>query len=178
MKNQISKIVDLLNDATDYVLVTVNNIYCDENSYSDSTIYSNDEQFLQEFFGNNIDNMVRAICFGKYEYNDNWVKFNGYGNLETFSDIGVNDLVESVETIAEYIFQHQELFNHFLDLEFDDEEIIIVRQYSDYSLCQRGNWYYVDNGEDDVSNEFDEIEADEFDDLNDEEFLEKCESYF
>lgn len=178
MKNKISKIIDLLNNATDDVLVTVNNIYCDENGYSDSTIYSNDERFLSETFGTDGDKAVRAVCFGKYEYNDNWVKFNGYGNLETLSDIGVNDLVESVETIAEYIFQHQELFNHFLDLEFDDEEIIIVRQYSDYSLCQRENWYYVDNGIDDVSHEFDEIEADKLLELNDEEFLEECESYF
>jgi len=177
MKNQISKIVDQLNNATDDVLVTVNNIYCDENGYGDSTIYSNDEQFLQERFGNNVDEAVRAVCFGKYEYNDNWVKFNGYGNLETLSDIGVNDLVESVETIAEYIFENQELFNHVLDLEFDDEEIIIVRQVLNYSLCQKGEYYYVDNGED-VSHEFDEIESEDFNDLDDVEFLIECKKYF
>jgi len=106
------------------------------------------------------------------------VKFNGYGNLETLSDIGVNDLVESVETIAEYIFENQELFNHVLDLEFDDDEIIIIRQHLEYSLWQRGNWYYVDNGNDDVSNEFDEIEAEDFNDLSNEEFLVECKKYF
>lgn len=175
MKNQISKIVDLLNDATDNVLVTVNNIYCQELGYDDE-IHSNDERFLSETFGSDVDKAVRAVYFGKYEYNDNWVKFNGYGNLETLSDIGVNDLVESVETIAEYIFENQELFNHVLDLEFDDEEIIIVRQVLNYSLCQKGEYYFVDDNND-VSEYFDEIEAEDFNDLTDEEFIKECHKY-
>lgn len=29
---------------------------------------------------------VRAVHFGEYRYNDEFIKFNGYGNLETFND--------------------------------------------------------------------------------------------
>jgi hypothetical protein len=177
MKNQVEKIVEQLKNSKDYVLVDVNNIYCSENGFDDDEIYSNDVDFLNTYF-TDVDQAVRAVCYGEYKYMDEWVRFNGYGNLETLNYFTTNDLVESVETIAEYIFENQEGFEHILDLEFDDEEIEIHREFEGYSLCQRGNFYYIDNGDDDVSNEFYMVKFFELIKLNDEEFLLKCKEYF
>jgi hypothetical protein len=176
MKNQISKIVEKLKDSKDSVLVDVNNIYCSENGFDGDEIYSNDVDFLNTYF-TDVDQAVRAVCYGEYKYMDAWVKFNGYGNLETLNYVTTNDLVESVETIAEYIFDNKEGFQHILDLEFDDEEIEILREVESYSLCHRGNFYYIDNGND-VSNEFYMVKFFELIKLNDEEFVIKCKEYF
>jgi hypothetical protein len=177
MKNQVEKIVEQLKNSKDSVLVDVNNIYCSENGFDGDEIYSNDVHFFNDYF-TDVDQAVRAVCYGEYKYMDAWVKFNGYGNLETLNYVTTNDLVESVETIAEYIFDNKEGFQHILDLEFDDEEIEILREVESYSLCQRRNNYYIDNGDDDVSNEFDELESDIFMELSDEEFVIKCKEYF
>lgn len=176
MKNQVEKIVEQLKNSKDSVLVDVNNIYCSENGFNDDEIYPNNVDFLNTYF-TDVDQAVRAVCYGEYKYMDEWVRFNGYGNLVTLNYVTPNDLVESVETIAEYIFENREGFEHILDLEFDDEEIEIHRECEGYFLCQRGNFYYIDNG-DDVSNEFDKFEADELKELIDEEFLLKCKEYF
>lgn len=46
-------------------------------------IYDNtDPDFFDEYF-ENTDEAVRAVCYGDYEYMAPYVRFNGYGNLET-----------------------------------------------------------------------------------------------
>ena len=57
------------------------------NSYNDSldfvTYYDNDESFFYEMYQESIIDAIRAVCFGSYNFVDDYVKIDGYGNLES-----------------------------------------------------------------------------------------------
>ena len=55
--------------------------------------------------------------------------------------------------------------------------IEILRIFENFSLCKKGRWYYLDNGED-VTEYFDIYTMEEFIGISDREFKEMCESYF
>lgn len=52
----------------------------------DLRYYENDEWFFKDMFSDNIDEAVREICYGNYNYTDDYVKWNAYGNLESCSE--------------------------------------------------------------------------------------------
>jgi hypothetical protein len=93
-------------------LVTLNNEYCESTNSMDSYIYSNEDDFLETYFIKPSD-LARAICYGDYRYMDNWVTFNGYGNLESFAYMSTDKLCELVEVMAEYIAENSGDFVHF-----------------------------------------------------------------
>ena len=75
-------------------------------------------EFLEMAFGTNVDAVARAIFYGDYNYSHNWVRFNGYGNLETFNWFEVKDLCELVPTMAEYIVETFQDFSQFDEIDF------------------------------------------------------------
>lgn len=82
-KEAISEYVDSLDNDE---LVELHNEYCRDCNYPDDEIYSNDENFFNEFFGNNVLKAVRAVSYGEYNYSHTYVKFNGYANLDSFNN--------------------------------------------------------------------------------------------
>lgn len=103
------KIVKLINLMDENELIQLNNTYC-QNISSEDEVWANDEEFFNIFFENKTNEALRAAYFGDYNWSHNYVKFNGYGNLESFDYFEVKDLCESVEVMAEYI---EENFNDF-----------------------------------------------------------------
>ena len=71
------------------------------NSYNGSldnlNFYENDEDFFNTFFADNPMEVARATFYGNYKYCDQYVRFNGYGNLESF------DEYEAMKEIKAYI---------------------------------------------------------------------------
>ena len=71
------------------------------NSYNGSldnlNFYENDEDFFNTFFADNPMEVARATFYGNYKYCDQYVRFNGYGNLESF------DEYEAMKEIKSYI---------------------------------------------------------------------------
>lgn len=121
-KTKIEAIINTINEMDSQELVELNNTYCQSANYSDSEIYLNDEEFFEVFFNGKVLEAVRAVSYGDYNYSHEWVKFNGYGNLESFNYMEAKDLVEAVSTMAEYIADNEEDFEGiFNDLEFDEE---------------------------------------------------------
>lgn len=59
----------------------------------------NDEYFFDNYFRTK-DEVARAICYGSYNYSDEFVKFNAYGNLESTSrwqmEEDINDNKEDI----------------------------------------------------------------------------------
>ena len=49
-------------------------------------VYENDEEFFDMFFEGRSAEVARAIYYGDYNYNDEYVKFNAYENLESLSE--------------------------------------------------------------------------------------------
>lgn len=119
---QIENLVRQIGELSDSKLVQLSNIYCQEINACDNEIYSNDEDFFNTFFEGRPQEVARAISFGKYEYSADWVKFNGYGNLETIRYMTKDDLVESPATIAEFALDNQDAFKNVLDFDFDNQE--------------------------------------------------------
>jgi hypothetical protein len=111
------QVIDIINDMNEAELVQLNNEYCEAANYHDEEIFVNDEDFFSTFFEKDVIGAVRAVSYGSYNYSHNYVKFNGYGNLESFSYFTANDLCENVETMAEYIAENLQDFTQFDNVE-------------------------------------------------------------
>lgn len=107
---ELREIIEKINEMSESELISLNNTYCSETSSGDE-IYSNDEEFFNTFFHCRIMDAIRSVDFGTYRLNDDYVKFNGYGNLETFNSFDIDDLPESILTIARYINDNPRLFD-------------------------------------------------------------------
>lgn len=57
----------------------------------------NDEDFFNVYFDNNPAEVARAISFGNYKYNDEYVTFNAYGNLVTITSFEYEELLRDNE---------------------------------------------------------------------------------
>ena len=70
---------------------------------------------------------VRAVCFGHYNYMDDYVRVNGYGNLDSKSSYDYKiDLMDSQEEIVERYAEMLEdnsvsEFKHLFEEVEDDE---------------------------------------------------------
>ena len=77
------------------------NIVNEINSFNGSLdfleYWENDEEFFNTFFLENPMEVARATFYGDYRYCDQYVRFNGYGNLESF------DEYEAMKEIKAYI---------------------------------------------------------------------------
>jgi hypothetical protein len=116
VKNQI---IELINNMNDDQLLQLNSLYCEHACISDGEIFSNDEEFFSMFFPNAGDGLrvAQAVFYGDYNYSHNWVKFNGYGNLQSLSIITTDELCELVETIAEFIEENPQGFKYLIDID-------------------------------------------------------------
>ena len=101
----------------------IGNIITDINSIDGSLdyleYYENNEEFFNTFFYNNPMEAVRSEYYGDYNYCDNWVKFDGYGNLKS---------VDDYELEKEYKYYIDEiidsLLEHYQEMILCDNELI------------------------------------------------------
>lgn len=107
------QIIEAIKEMREAELLELNNLYCQSINAPDSEIFTNDDEFMEMFFSGSPMRLAQAICYGNYHYYDNYVTFNGYGNLETFQNMTTDQLCELVPTMAEYIAEN---FNDFYQL--------------------------------------------------------------
>ena len=73
------------------------NEYCSEQSNEDE-IYDFDDEFFELFFSNKPMEAARAASFGDVNWSDDYISFDGYGNLKSLSNpihaIDENALIE------------------------------------------------------------------------------------
>lgn len=70
------------------------NEYCSENNFDD-TIHEFEDDFFEMFFsGSKPMELFRLGCFSQISWSDNYIKFNGYGNLESMNE---NEAVNSID---------------------------------------------------------------------------------
>ena len=95
----------------------------------------NDEYFFENYFRTK-DEVARAICFGSYNYSDEFVKFNAYGNLESTSRWQMEDEINE---------NKEEIIAHYLELYEANHT------YPSSSLEEKLNAFYEEDeeGEDD-----------------------------
>ena len=85
-------------------LVTAINAYNGELEYL--MVLENDEEFFDTFFQDKPMEAVRAAQYGDYNYNDEYVKFDGYENLESYSEYEYEKLLhEHIDEIIKELYK-------------------------------------------------------------------------
>ena len=103
------KIIEFIKDINNFeeIYDLIYSINSHDESLIDLEYYYNDEEFFNIFFGINTMDAVRAVCFGDYRYNDDYVRFDGYGNLES---------INKYELMAEYDLYKDEIADKIIEL--------------------------------------------------------------
>lgn len=111
------KYLEAFDELSDEQQIQMHNDYCQSCDYRDDEIYVNDEDFFDTYFNNKTMDAIRACFYGDYRYSDNYVKFNGYANLESFdypdSHIDASDIID------DYMENPR---NYSIELEVEEEE--------------------------------------------------------
>ncbi|QQO40465.1 hypothetical protein 000TH008_37 [Bacillus phage 000TH008] len=89
----------------------------------------NDEEFFKVHFRDDPQKAVRAVCFGDYNYSDEYVRFDGYGNLESFTSwqveeelkSSIDDIIDALENTKDNLNLSDEL-QELLKEEEEEEE--------------------------------------------------------
>ena len=81
----------------------------------------NDKEFFDCYFDGDVIEAVRAVCYGTYNYSDDYVKFDAYGNLESGNQWDVQeDILLEEDTILDEILEN----HHNLDVPRDLMDLI------------------------------------------------------
>jgi len=101
IKNYLLNNMDELKD----VVVSLNSW---DGSLEHLDIYYNDKDFFNMHFNENPMEAVRASYYGDYNYMDEFVRFNGYGNLESLTEHEYEEeLKESIDEIVDSLIENQ-----------------------------------------------------------------------
>ena len=106
-KQEISTAIEEMDSSQ---IMELNNRLCDNLGYSDNFIYTNDEEFLEMF---DKVNLVQRVCFGDYNYNHDFVWFDGYGNFESHNFLDSDNLPDRLENMVDEIYDN---FDSYADL--------------------------------------------------------------
>ena len=125
-KNEIREY--LLNNE-DVLLDVVSELNSWNSCLENLDFWENDEEFFNTFFDNPMD-AIRATYYGNYNYNDDYVKFNGYGNIDSYSEYerieeikdNIDDIVDNLIEYYYNIYINEELENLLLELLEEEEE--------------------------------------------------------
>lgn len=99
------KVKEYLQENEEVLVEIVNEINSFDGSLDWLDFYVNDEDFIENMFQTKSD-AVRAVYFGNYNYADDFVKFNGYGNLESYSEYQVIEEMKSyIDDIIDRLFE-------------------------------------------------------------------------
>ena len=80
--------------------------------------WENDEEFFNTFFDNPME-AIRATYYGDYNYNDEYVKFNGYGNIDSYSEYErIEEIKDSIDDIVDNLIEYY--YNIYIDEELGD----------------------------------------------------------
>ena len=112
---------ELLNNKKKEILEGIRNLSFEEllNLAQDIESYNgalegwriNDKEFFDYYFDGDVIEAVKAVCYGDYQYSDDYVKFDAYGNLESGNqwDVQQDILLEEDTILDEILENHHEL---------------------------------------------------------------------
>lgn len=106
-------LIEQINNLSASELVMLNNAYCESINSLDNEIFENDEEFFNLFFDGNPFEVARSTFYGNYNFSHDWVRFDGYGNLETIGQMTPNELADIVENIAQDIIDNPSHYEYF-----------------------------------------------------------------
>ena len=114
-----TKIKNYLLNHIDVIGEIVNEVNCLNGSLNFLEYWNNDEEFFNTFFFNNPMEAIRTTVFGNYDYNDEYVKFDGYGNLSSANECEIEE--EYKDYIDDIV---NSLLEHYEEINIRDKELI------------------------------------------------------
>lgn len=91
-------------------------------------VYENEEDFFDSHFYNKPMAAVRAAQYGEYCFTDEYVRFDGYGNLESLDE---DDYHAELEQEIDVIIGHlQELYGR-LELDGELDQLLVEAEEND-----------------------------------------------
>ena len=102
--NKIESLKELLLNDKQLSLDICNEINSWNGELDQFDVCSNDEEFFNVYFNDNPAEAVRAAFYGDYKYMDEYVRFDGYGNIESLDqyqlenevEIYINDIIDAM----------------------------------------------------------------------------------
>lgn len=110
VKNLVkAQIIELLSNEESILINTIQEINSYNGDFDNLIFHNNDEEFFETFFYNSPFEVARATFYGNYNFNDDYVYFNVYGNLETFNYIYDFISNSDIEELSEYIVENNNI---------------------------------------------------------------------
>ena len=104
--NNLEELKELVNDINSY-----------DGSFDNLEVYENDDEFFNTFYNNNPAEAVRACYFGTYNYSDDYVKINAYGNIDSCSEWEYEEeLQANVDDVIDYLENSEEFQDTWKEL--------------------------------------------------------------
>ena len=120
MKKEIlvAKLKEVLESDLSIVKEVVNEVNSWNGGLDDLRYEYNDDEFFNTYFEGKPMEAVRSASYGEYNYMDEYVKFNGYGNLESASQWKVDkELTDSIDEIIEC------LIDEYSNIDISNDEV-------------------------------------------------------
>ena len=119
--NVMEKVTKYLLENVDELQQIANEINAYSGDLEHLQFWENDEEFFETFFNNSPMGAVRASFYGDYRYADPFVRFDGYGNLESLEEYQIeNELKNNVDEIIDLMLENREN----IDLPDEVEELL------------------------------------------------------
>lgn len=101
--------------------VSIFNSYCYEHGDADNALEAFDEEFFNTYFdGVEPIEICRATFFGNIQsWNDDYIRFNAYGNLESVSEFDAEDYVNDY---IEDIYNCPDVWEDYIEDDEDEDE--------------------------------------------------------
>ena len=127
MKNEMlrEKLQGLLLGDTEYLMTIVSELNNWNSNLDYLRAYENNKEFFEMFFeGTHPMEIVRMTYYGDYKYTDQYVRFNGYGNLESLDNFEYEkELKDNINEILDELMENynniylpaeiEEIYNNF-----------------------------------------------------------------
>ena len=119
-KISLEKFTEEFNNLSSNEKIAIYNEYCSEHGNSDNMLHDFDEEFFEMAFGNDPIEAARATFFGDIQnWSDEYIRFNGYGNLESLNEY---DAVEEAEDHVDDIYEYEDVWEDYIEDEEDEDE--------------------------------------------------------
>lgn len=102
-----------------------------DGSLEELDYWENDEEFFNTYYPDKPMDAVRAACYGSYNYMDDYVRIDVYGNLESVSEMGLEEEVKAwAADILEQIIDNYDKYqgSYVLD-EIPEEFKALLEKY-------------------------------------------------
>lgn len=122
-KISLEKFTEEFNNLSNGEKIAIYNEYCLEHGDNDKMLYDFDEEFFEMAFeGKEPMEICRATFFGHItSWNDEYIRFNAYGNLESLSEY---DAVEVAEDHVNEIYEYEDVWKYNIEDEEDEDTYI------------------------------------------------------